>query len=267
MSNPNKLVTQVSNSETKFIGAKLGSQVSMTKKESEGGKPVLSKTKSGKLVLSDEEFHQLKQKRSHSKARSQSANRTKDADEDIIINHKTHHNYKKDPNAKYYFDIDEYFSKDHESNLIIHLNIQENHYYITREQLLALPESLLLCLFPNGVFFDRNGDVIQTLTENDEVYIYNFSNKSFEYIMDTYTEATYDLTNHSMQKFYDTYGDPKRKNNESSSGGFFSHFSSSSTPPLSSTQTVIHLLNENPPIIALREHLDDYVRSEELRVG
>jgi len=268
MSNPNKLVTQVSNSDSKFIGAKLGSQVSMTKNGTDGGKPVLSKTKSGKLVLPDDEYLKLKQKKSNSKSRSPSAKRSKDLDEDIIINHKNHHNYKKDPKAKYYFDVDEYFSKDHENNLIIHLNIQENHYYITREQLLALPESLLLCLFPNGVFSDRNGDVIQTLTEKDEVYIYNFSNKSFEYIMDTYTEATYDLANHSIQKLYDTYGDPKRKNNESSSGGFFSHFgSNSSTPSLSSKQTEINLLNENPAIIVLREDLDYYVVETDIKVN
>lgn len=36
---------------------------------------------------------------------------------------------------------------------LIHLNIQENHYFITRDQLMSLPESLLLCLFPSGVFF------------------------------------------------------------------------------------------------------------------
>lgn len=265
MSNPNKLVTQVSNSDAKFIGAKLSSQVSMTRNESEGGKPSLSRTKDGKLVLPDDEFLKLKQKRSNSKSRSASAKRTKDADEDII-SHKSHHNYKKDPRAKYYFDVDEYFSKDHENNLIIHLNIQENHYYITREQLLALPESLLLCLFPNGVFSNRNGDVIQTLTEKDEVYIYNFSNKSFEYIMDTYTEATYDLKNYSMQKLYDTYGDPKKKNGESS-GGFFSHFSSNSSTSLSSKQTEINLLNENPAIIVLREDLDYYVVETDIKVN
>ncbi len=46
MSNPNRLVTQVSNSDSKFIGAKLGSQVSMTKNGTDGGKTSIeSRTK------------------------------------------------------------------------------------------------------------------------------------------------------------------------------------------------------------------------------
>lgn len=58
---------------------------------------------------------------------------------------------------------------------LIHLNIQENHYYITRDHLMSLPESLLLCLFPSGVFMDRMGQVITNLTSDDEVYIGKFS--------------------------------------------------------------------------------------------
>ncbi|OBA26647.1 hypothetical protein HANVADRAFT_52958 [Hanseniaspora valbyensis NRRL Y-1626] len=277
MSNPNKLVTQVSNGDGKFIGAKLSSQVSMTKKEVEGGKVTLTKTKDGKLVLPDDEYKRYKnnkdKSRSKSKRRDEDAIMTQD-DEDYIKS--GHNSYIRDPNAKYYFDVDEYFRNDHENNLIIHLNIQENHYYITREQLLALPESLLLCLFPNGVFSDRNGEVIQTLTENDEVYIYNFSNKSFEYIMDTYSQAAYDLTHNSIQKLYDTYGDPKYKINDSgssgsgnsSSGGFFSHFGShSQSNSSSSKQTEINLLNSNPAIIVLREDLDYYVVETNIKIN
>ncbi|XBW36651.1 hypothetical protein QEN19_002225 [Hanseniaspora menglaensis] len=280
MSNPNRLVTQVSNGETRFIGAKLGSQVSMTKTESEGGKVSLTKTKDGKLVLPDEDYRRHKDKkersRSRSKKRDEDAIMTQDDDDYIEAGHRNHVKYIKDPNAKYYFDVDDYFKKDHENNLIIHLNIQESHYYITREQLLALPESLLLCLFPNGVFSDRNGEVIQTLTENDEVYIYNFSNKSFEYIMDTYSKAEDDLANHSIQKLYDTYGDPKYKSNESgssgsgnsSSGGFFSHFSShSNSNSVSSKQAEINLLNNNPAIIVLREDLDYYVVETNIKIN
>ena len=72
---------------------------------------------------------------------------------------------------------------------LIHLNIQENHYFITRDQLMSLPESLLLCLFPSGVFLDRSGQVISNLSPDDEVYIVNFPPDCFEYIMEVYTKA------------------------------------------------------------------------------
>lgn len=243
----------------------------------------LTKTKNGKLMLPDDEYRKSKEhkekynsrSRSRSKRRDEDAIMTQDDDDYIERGHSGHHTYTKDAKAKYYFDVDEYFRSDHENNLIIHLNIQESHYYITREQLLSLPESLLLCLFPNGVFSDRNGEVIQTLTENDEVYIYNFSNKSFEYMMDTYSQATYDLANYSIQKLYDTYGDPKYKTHDSASsgsgngsGGFFSHFGShSQASSTSSKQTEINLLHNNPAIIVLREDLDYYVVETNIKIN
>lgn len=52
-----------------------------------------------------------------------------------------------------------------------------------------LPESILLCLFPNGVFLDESGQVITNLTENDIVFI-DFSPRSFKYIIDSFAKAS-----------------------------------------------------------------------------
>ncbi|SSD59674.1 related to Growth regulation protein [Saccharomycodes ludwigii] len=166
--------------------------------------------------------------------------------------------------------------------LIVHLNIEEHHYYITREQLLALPESLLLCLFPNGVFMTRDGQVITSLTSNDEVYVYNFSHVCFEYIMDIYTQATEDLVLHPVPGIYDKYSNginnaiaavnnpdiisnPSASNTSNGSTGFFHHLASTISgsslihnqhPHSSNDNTdVLHL---NPSIIVLREDLDYY---------
>ena len=47
-----------------------------------------------------------------------------------------------------------------EYNSKIHLNIRGKPFQITRDELMSLPESILLSLFPNGVFLDFNGQVI-----------------------------------------------------------------------------------------------------------
>ena len=56
-------------------------------------------------------------------------------------------------------------------NAIINLNVRNTLFQITRDELMSLPESILLCLFPNVVFFDDKGQVITNLTENDVVYV------------------------------------------------------------------------------------------------
>lgn len=125
---------------------------------------------------------------------------------------------------------------------LIHLNIQDTHYYITRDQLMSLPESLLLCLFPSGVFLDRNGQVITNLTPEDEVYIPNFFPDCFEYIMQVYTKAHEDCLYYPVNKIFDR-SPPSR--------GLFS-FASNHEP---AEQEILH---EKPTIIVLREDLDYY---------
>lgn len=135
------------------------------------------------------------------------------------------------------------FGDEDYGNSLIHLNIRETHYYITRDQLMSLPESLLLCLFPSGVFLDRNGQVITNLTAEDEVYIPNFFPDCFEYIMEAYNKAYQDYVYYPVNKIFDR-SPPSR--------GLFSFGSNNHE---SAEQEILH---EKPTIIVLREDLDYY---------
>lgn len=77
-------------------------------------------------------------------------------------------------------------------NLRIHLNIRGEHFNITRDELMSLPESILLLLFPNGVFLDIDGQVITNLTEDDVVAV-NFDPCCFEYILQVFGDAQRDV--------------------------------------------------------------------------
>lgn len=138
---------------------------------------------------------------------------------------------------------------------LIHLNIQENHYFITRDQLMSLPESLLLCLFPSGVFLDRCGQVITNLTRDDEVYIVNFPPDCFEYIMEIYTKAHDDLYNHPVERFFDR----PSSSFVSNAKGFFG-LSNNSSISGNNEQDILH---QKPAIIVLREDLDYYCVPQE----
>lgn len=147
--------------------------------------------------------------------------------------------------------------EDDNGSSLIHLNIQENHYYITRDQLMSLPESLLLCLFPSGVFLDRQGQVITNLMPNDEVYVSNFPPDCFEYIMEVYSKAYDDLINFPVHKLNDRVALRKDGSLSSAARGFFS-FGSSASAAGNNTGTENEILHEKPTIIVLREDLDYY---------
>lgn len=117
----------------------------------------------------------------------------------------------------------------------IHLNIRGMNFTITRDELMSLPESILLCLFPNGVFLDENGQVITNLTEEDIVYV-NFEPECFQYIIDTFGLAQRDL-----QEM------PAESPQVSGYGRF------------SQQETGASVLQSKPAIIVLREDLDYYV--------
>ncbi|ODV85483.1 hypothetical protein CANARDRAFT_7595 [[Candida] arabinofermentans NRRL YB-2248] len=114
-------------------------------------------------------------------------------------------------------------------NTEIRMNIRGQLFTITRDDLMALPESILLCLFPNGVFVDISGNVITNLTEEDIVYV-NFSPECFQYICHVFDAAVHDLQiseqNNQHQQVYDI-NDP-------------------------------NILQDKPSIIVLREDLDYY---------
>lgn len=73
----------------------------------------------------------------------------------------------------------------------IHLDIRGTRFTLSRAELMALPESILLCLFPNGVFVDAHGNVISNLAESDVVYV-NFAPECFQYILDQFRAAVRD---------------------------------------------------------------------------
>ncbi|KAI5960779.1 uncharacterized protein KGF55_004349 [Candida pseudojiufengensis] len=121
-------------------------------------------------------------------------------------------------------------------NSLIHLNVRGKNFTITRDELMSLPESILLCLFPNGVFLDINGQIITNLTENDVVYV-NFDPSCFQYIIDTFAKAQRDLETSPYN------------NNQLS-------------PTISNNRHVNqqeNILQTKPAIIVLREDLDFYV--------
>lgn len=118
-------------------------------------------------------------------------------------------------------------------NSKIHLNIRGYNFTITRDELMSLPESILLCLFPNGVFLDADGQVISNLTEEDTVYV-SFDPQCFKYIIDVFHEAHSDL---------------ERASNLSPQASVNKNFQNDA----------LHVLNTKPSIIVLREDLDFYV--------
>lgn len=119
-------------------------------------------------------------------------------------------------------------------NSKIHLNIRGSEFTITRDELMSLPESILLCLFPNGVFLDAEGQVITNLTEEDIVFV-NFDPRCFEYIINTFNDAQKDLQDlapiTSQTSIYN------RHQQESAS----------------------QILQNKPAIIVLREDMDFYI--------
>lgn len=116
----------------------------------------------------------------------------------------------------------------------IHLNIRGQSFTITRDELMSLPESILLCLFPNGVFLDCNGQVITNLTEDDIVYV-NFEPECFQYIINTFGQAQRDLQEMPVSLQVSGFG------------------------RFTQQETGANVLQSKPAIIVLREDLDYYV--------
>lgn len=117
---------------------------------------------------------------------------------------------------------------DDDYNTEIKMNMRGHMFTITRDDLMALPESILLCLFPNGIFVGMDGNVITNLTEDDIVYV-NFPPECFQYICRIFDTAVRDLQIISQlhQQQYFDINDP-------------------------------NILNDRPSIIVLREDLDYY---------
>lgn len=152
------------------------------------------------------------------------------------------------PNDGYTESNDELKEDYEDGDSLIHMNIQGKHYYITRDQLMSLPESILLCLFPSGVFLNKESEVITNLTPEDEVYIADFTSECFEYIMSIYSSAYDDFSNFPLDKIF---GPLKDSTLTSVAKGFFGFGNNTSH----SERDILH---QKPAIIVLREDLDYY---------
>ncbi|ODV58280.1 Whi2p ASCRUDRAFT_23280, partial [Ascoidea rubescens DSM 1968] len=130
--------------------------------------------------------------------------------------------------------------QDDDYNTLINLNIRGSLFKITREELVSLPESILLCLFPNGLFYDINGNPITNLTENDIVYV-NYSPICFNYIIKTFN----DVSNSYYQLHPNLFNNNSISNNNNNSLDLNSSITSD-------------VLLDKPAIIVLREDLDFY---------
>jgi hypothetical protein len=126
--------------------------------------------------------------------------------------------------------------EDSDYNSKIQLNVRGSRFTITRDDLMSLPESILLGLFPNGVFLDEEGHVISNLTEEDIVYV-NFDPLCFEYIIDVFGAAQRELEVESPHLL------PQPTSHGSYAG----------------SESVAQVLLRKPAIIVLREDLDYYV--------
>lgn len=127
-------------------------------------------------------------------------------------------------------------------NAIINLNVRGSAFQITRDELMSLPESILLCLFPNGVFLDQHGMVITNLTEDAVVYV-DFSPECFKYIIDSFSKASesmQNINNNNHNEINNDYPD-------------LYYDDDYSNRPLDAS-----ILRTKPSIIVLREDLDFY---------
>ncbi|CCD26252.1 uncharacterized protein NDAI_0H00780 [Naumovozyma dairenensis CBS 421] len=116
---------------------------------------------------------------------------------------------------------------------VLHLNIEEKHYYMTKDQLLSFPDTLLLRMFPKRMFLTKCGTAIQPIfSMTDEIYVESFPSSCFEYMMSIYTAARNDL-----KKYY-SYSIP--------------HFK------VFKERKEHQLLYKNPLILVLKEDLDYY---------
>ncbi|ODQ67328.1 hypothetical protein NADFUDRAFT_45458 [Nadsonia fulvescens var. elongata DSM 6958] len=70
-------------------------------------------------------------------------------------------------------------------NLTLTLNVRGTIFVITREELMNLPESILLCLFPSGVVVDVHGNVINNLTSADTIAV-DFSPECLKYTLEIF---------------------------------------------------------------------------------
>ncbi|KAJ7572009.1 hypothetical protein C8J56DRAFT_994643 [Mycena floridula] len=119
------------------------------------------------------------------------------------------------------------------------LDLRGTRFEVDRETIMNLPESVLLCLFPNGLVLSRQSIALSDGGEGDEdeeVYGVDFDPKCFDYVLKFFRSAS--------ETFYGTNGVPgldvaQRQFLETSS-----EFPATSQNPLYTKQAIIVLREE-----------------------
>ncbi|KAG8788574.1 hypothetical protein FRC20_008169 [Serendipita sp. 405] len=99
------------------------------------------------------------------------------------------------------------------------LDLRGQRFSVDRETIMNLPESVLLCLFPNGLVLSRNSAVLDAIDgdEDEEIYGVDFDPQCFHYVLDYFKKAGeqfYGVSDqasspfNSQQQWIDAQGDP-----------------------------------------------------------
>ncbi|KAK9370326.1 hypothetical protein V1509DRAFT_617440 [Lipomyces kononenkoae] len=131
-------------------------------------------------------------------------------------------------------------AQDASNNSTITLELRGHRFVMQREELMALPESLLLCLFPNGVFVDGQGNMVNNISGHDIISV-DFSPGCLEYVVGTFRAVSTTVT-------------PSPPSSPISAAG--AGALAATVSPLSSSVSILAL---KPAIIVLQEDLDYYV--------
>ncbi|KAK9238608.1 hypothetical protein V1525DRAFT_431644 [Lipomyces kononenkoae] len=131
-------------------------------------------------------------------------------------------------------------AQDASSSNTITLELRGHRFVMQREELMALPESVLLCLFPNGVFVDGQGNMVNNISGHDIISV-DFSPSCLEYVVGTFRAVSTTVTP----------SPPPSPISAIPTGA-----PAPTVSPLSSSVSILAL---RPAIIVLQEDLDYYV--------
>ncbi|KAK9476073.1 hypothetical protein V1514DRAFT_338040 [Lipomyces japonicus] len=135
---------------------------------------------------------------------------------------------------------------DNHGNDTITLDLRGKRIVLQRDELMGLPESILLCLFPNGVFVDNHGNVISNLTGSDVIYV-DYSPACLEYAINTFRKVSATIApSPPLSPTITSSGPP-------------SPTASPSTFSESANTASMSILSLKPAVVVLQEDLDYYV--------
>ncbi|SNX83676.1 related to WHI2 - growth regulation protein [Melanopsichium pennsylvanicum] len=151
--------------------------------------------------------------------------------------------------------VDDFYQQDPSTHLT--LELRGTRFTIERETMMNLPESVLLCLFPNGLILTRQPRIPSLLDQEgeedeEELYLVDFDPQCLSYVLSFFKTA--------QDEFYGTSELPGKYRPSSSYGspGLY-HFAQASGEGADPNQqgglSQIPLMNKQP-IIVLREELE-----------